>query len=79
MASGDRTSALRSVHVPTLVIHGDADPLIPPAAAQATATAVPGAALLMIEGMGHDFPLGTWKPIIDAIGEHAARATARAA
>ena len=60
MASGDRTSALHSVAVPTLVIHGDADPLIPPAAADATAKAVPGATLLMIEGMGHDFPVGTF-------------------
>ncbi len=79
IASGDRTPALRDVKVPTLVIHGDADPLIPPAAAEATAKAIPGATLLMIKGMGHDFPLGAWKPIIDAIGQHAARATARAA
>ena len=79
LASGSRRQALRHVSAPTLVIHGDADPLIPPAAADATAKAVPGATLLMIEGMGHDFPVGTWKPIIDAIGRHAARATARAA
>jgi pimeloyl-ACP methyl ester carboxylesterase len=79
MKSGDRTSALASVTVPTLVIHGAADPLIPVAAAHATADAIPGAELLVIEGMGHDFPIGTWAPIIAAIGTHAARATARAA
>jgi pimeloyl-ACP methyl ester carboxylesterase len=77
MASGDRTRALRSVMVPTLVIHGAADPLIPVAAARATAEAVPGASLLVIEGMGHDFPRGTWLPIIQAVGKHAAHAVAR--
>jgi pimeloyl-ACP methyl ester carboxylesterase len=79
MKSGDRTSALRDVTVPSLVIHGSEDPLIPVAAAHATATAIPGAELLVIEGMGHDFPRGTWAPIIAAIGKHAARATAQAA
>ncbi len=79
MASGDRTSALRAVTVPTLVIHGDADPLIRPEAAHATAAAIAGAALLVIEGMGHDFPRGTWAPIIAAIAKHAAGAAARAA
>ena len=79
MASGDRTSALRSVTAPTLVIHGAADPLIPVAAGHATAEAVPGATLLAIAGMGHDFPRGTWAPIIAAIGDLAKRASARAA
>lgn len=79
MASGDRTSALRSVSAPTLVIHGKGDPLIPIAAGNATAEAVPGATLLVIDGMGHDFPRGTWAPIIAAIGDLAKRASARAA
>ena len=79
MKSGDRTTALRNVTVPSLVIHGAADPLIPVAAAHATASAISGAELLVIEGMGHDFPRGTWPPIIAAIGKHAARATAQAA
>lgn len=79
MASGDRTSALRSVRAPTLVIHGEADPLIPVAAAHATANAVPGATLLALPGMGHDFPRGTWAPIITAIGALAQRASARVA
>lgn len=77
MASGDRTGALRSVMVPTLVIHGSADPLIRVEGGRATAAAVPGATLLVIEGMGHDLPRGTWPPIIQAIGRHAARAVAR--
>jgi pimeloyl-ACP methyl ester carboxylesterase len=79
IASGDRTAKLRAVRVPTLVIHGDVDPLIRVEAAQATAAAVPDAKLLVIEGMGHDFPRGVWAPIVDAIAEHAARAVARAA
>jgi pimeloyl-ACP methyl ester carboxylesterase len=73
MASGDRTASLRSVTVPTLVIHGDADPLIPVAGGRATAAAIPGATLLVIAGMGHDLPVGTWAPIIDAIQAHATR------
>ena len=77
MESGDRTQALRSVMVPTLVIHGAADPLIRIEAGRATAEAVPGATLLEIEGMGHDLPPGTWLPIIRAIGKHAAYAVAR--
>ncbi len=79
VASGDRTAALRSVATPTLVIHGADDPLIPVAAGHATAQAVPGATLLVIPGMGHDLPVGTWQPIIAAIGDLAERARARAA
>jgi pimeloyl-ACP methyl ester carboxylesterase len=79
MASGDRTAALRSVAVPTLVIHGADDPLVRVEAGRATAAAIPGATLLEIPGMGHDLPVGTWRPIIEAIGALAARASARAA
>jgi pimeloyl-ACP methyl ester carboxylesterase len=79
MASGDRTAALHAVTVPTLVIHGAADPLIPVECGRATADAIPGARLLVIEGMGHDLPPGTWDTIITAIHDHAVRATARAA
>jgi pimeloyl-ACP methyl ester carboxylesterase len=79
MKSGDRTSALRNVTVPSLVIHGAADPLVRIEAGHATAKAIPDAEILVIEGMGHDFPRGTWAPIIAAIGKHAARATAQAA
>jgi pimeloyl-ACP methyl ester carboxylesterase len=79
VASGDRTAALRSVTVPTLVIHGADDPLVRVEAGRATAAAIPGATLLEIPGMGHDLPVGTWRPIIDAIAALAARASARAA
>jgi pimeloyl-ACP methyl ester carboxylesterase len=52
----DRTEALASVTVPTLVIHGAADPLVNPSGGEATSAAVPGARLLLIPGMGHDMP-----------------------
>jgi pimeloyl-ACP methyl ester carboxylesterase len=74
LASGDRTDALAGVTVPTLVIHGDADPLVDPSGGVATAKAVPGAELRTIEGMGHDLPVECWDEIVDAIARHAARA-----
>src|SRR5215211_5362471 len=57
LASGDRTSSLAEVRVPTLAIHGDADPLVNHTGGVATAEAVAGAELLTIEGMGHDLPV----------------------
>ena len=78
MASGDRTSGLRGVTVPTLVIHGEDDPLVTPSGGEATAKAVPGAELLNLEGMGHDMPIPLWPRIIDAIVENTEKARARA-
>jgi pimeloyl-ACP methyl ester carboxylesterase len=67
-AQENRKAALASVTVPTLVIHGSEDPLVPPACGQDTADAIPGAELLVIEGMGHDLPPGSgWPQILDAI------------
>jgi pimeloyl-ACP methyl ester carboxylesterase len=76
IASGNRKRALRDLRIPTLVIHGTADPLIPVAAGHDTAATIPGAQLLLIEGMGHSFPREVWSPIIDAIARHAAQAVA---
>jgi pimeloyl-ACP methyl ester carboxylesterase len=76
LASGNRKPALASVRAPTLVIHGDADPLVPIAAGRDTAEAVPGAELLVIEGMGHDLPREAWPRLVDAITKHAGRTTA---
>jgi pimeloyl-ACP methyl ester carboxylesterase len=67
MASGSRYHALRFVRTPTAVIHGSADPLIPASAGRATARAVPGARLRIIDGMGHDLPPGVWPLIVDEI------------
>jgi pimeloyl-ACP methyl ester carboxylesterase len=74
MASGDRTESLTGVTAPTVVIHGSADPLVPPGGGKATAEAIPGAKLVMVEGMGHDLPRGAWPQIVDAIVENAGRA-----
>ena len=74
MASGDRTEALGAVGAPTLVIHGTDDRLVGPDGGEATAKAVAGAELLLVEGMGHDLPEGAWPQIVDAITANAARA-----
>jgi pimeloyl-ACP methyl ester carboxylesterase len=71
VASGDRTRELASIKAPTLVIHGTVDKMIRPSGGRATARAIPGARLMMIDGMGHDLPRGVWPQIIDAIAEHA--------
>jgi pimeloyl-ACP methyl ester carboxylesterase len=74
IASGDRTPLLRTITAPTVVIHGTKDKLVPASGARATAKAIPGARLVMIEGMGHDLPRGAWPRMLDAIEENAARA-----
>ncbi|GAA3666601.1 alpha/beta hydrolase [Nonomuraea antimicrobica] len=67
MASGDRTELLAGVRVPTLVLHGEADPLVPPAGGRATAAAIPGARLVTYPGMGHDLPPALWPAIVAEI------------
>jgi pimeloyl-ACP methyl ester carboxylesterase len=74
-ASGDRTRGLRSVRVPTTVIHGKSDVLVRPAGGRATARAVPGARLKMIDGMGHDLPRELWPTFVEEIAGNAARAS----
>ena len=73
-ASGNRKQALKAITAPTIVIHGDADPLVPVEGGKDTAEAIPGAELLIIEGMGHSLPVQIWSKIIDAITENAAKA-----
>jgi pimeloyl-ACP methyl ester carboxylesterase len=67
----DRTPYLEELDVPTTVIHGSADPLVRPSGGRATAEAIPGARLLMLDGMGHDLPPQLWPQIIDAICDNA--------
>jgi pimeloyl-ACP methyl ester carboxylesterase len=69
-----RCEALGSVRVPTLVIHGSDDPLVPVENGRRTAEAIPGAELFVIPGMGHDTPRGAWPLLIDAIVSIAHRA-----
>jgi len=71
LASPDRTAALGAVTAPTLVVHGEADPLVGVSGAHATAAAVPGAELMVVPGMGHDLPRGAWPQVADAITANA--------
>jgi proline iminopeptidase len=70
-ASGDRSELLGTITVPTLVIHGAADPLVPLACGLDTAGRVPGARLEVIEGMGHDLPAQLLERLIALIDAHA--------
>jgi pimeloyl-ACP methyl ester carboxylesterase len=71
IASGDRTAQLRSITAPTLVIHGSQDRMVNTSGGRATARAIPGARLLIIEGMGHDLPEAAWPELIEGISVHA--------
>jgi pimeloyl-ACP methyl ester carboxylesterase len=75
-ASGDRTAALQSVSVPTLVLHGADDPLVDVSGGRATARAIPGAELIEFEGMGHHLPRELWGEIARHIAELVERAEA---
>ncbi len=68
-AAPPRDEALRQLDLPTLVIHGDADPLVPVEAGIHTHECVKNSKLVLIKGMGHDLPQPTWGQIIDAISE----------
>jgi pimeloyl-ACP methyl ester carboxylesterase len=71
LAGGSRKERLGALRVPTLVLHGTVDPLIRPEAGKDTAAAIPGAKLVMIEGMGHAIPISMWNQVLGAIAEHA--------
>ena len=71
LASGNRKDRLRSVKAPTLVIHGTIDPLVRVEAGKDTAASIPGAKLLLIDGMGHALPIPMWPAIINGIADHA--------
>jgi pimeloyl-ACP methyl ester carboxylesterase len=79
LASGSRKARLASVTAPTLVIHGTVDPLVHPMGGMDTAASIPGARLMMVEGMGHAIPIPMWPQIIDAIDKHAHGAAVKAA
>lgn len=75
-SSPSRVDALRNLVVPTLVVHGDADRLVPIEGGRATADAIPGARLEIVEGMGHDYPPEHWDRIVELISAHARSAVA---
>ena len=74
MCSGDRRAKLKTIPVPTVVLHGKDDPLVPLAGGEDTATNIPGAELRVIAGMGHDVPPGLYDTVVDAIMTAVARA-----
>ncbi|WP_339255590.1 alpha/beta hydrolase [Paenibacillus sp. FSL R5-0713] len=71
--AGDRRPRLATIKVPVLVIHGVDDPLFHPACGRDTASAIPGAELMLVDGMGHDLPHQLYKVIADGIERTARR------
>jgi pimeloyl-ACP methyl ester carboxylesterase len=74
ISSGDRTPRLRELRVPALVIHGTADTLVDVSGGRATAAAIPGAEVVLVEGMGHDLPRELWADFAERISDLVARA-----
>jgi pimeloyl-ACP methyl ester carboxylesterase len=72
--AGDRRSRLATIRIPTLVIHGTDDPLIPAACGEDTAASIPRAEFMLIDGMGHDLPPPLHRTVIEAIDRTARRA-----
>ncbi len=71
LASGSRKEALAAVSAPTLVIHGDADPLVPVEGGIDTAGSIRGAKLTLIRGLGHGLPPAVWPQVTEEIAYHA--------
>lgn len=69
-ASGDRTADLETIEAPTLVIHGEKDPLVNVSGGEATAKAIPGAELWVVPGMGHDLPPELYPTLTARMIEH---------
>ncbi|HEY1879336.1 MAG TPA: alpha/beta hydrolase [Caulobacteraceae bacterium] len=78
LASPDRRAKLATISVPTLVIHGEDDPLVPIEGGRDTAANIPGAELLTIPGMGHDVPPALYDTLVEAIDGVARRTKATA-
>ncbi len=74
VSSPNRAPQLGWIRAPTVVIHGTADKLVRPSGGRATAKAIRGARLVLIDGMGHDLPEGAWPQIVGALTANAARA-----
>jgi pimeloyl-ACP methyl ester carboxylesterase len=73
LADADRSPLLGAIRVPTVVIHGAADPLVPVAAARDIAAKVAGATIDVVDGMGHDLPAPLWPRFVDHVASLAAR------
>jgi pimeloyl-ACP methyl ester carboxylesterase len=70
----NRSARLRGLQVPTVVIHGLADKMVHASGGRATAAAIPGSELLLIDGMGHDLPPALFETFVSAIRRNADRA-----
>ena len=70
VADSTRADTLHSITAPTLVLHGQADPLVPFACGEDTARRIPGARLVGIDGMGHDLPLGVVQQLLPHLIAH---------
>ena len=75
-AAEGRLKRLPELRVPALVIHGDADILVPVENGRNVAAAIPGARLIEIRGMGHDLPKRVWVEVVDAIADLARQSAA---
>jgi len=71
-----RDNALREITVPTLVLHGDRDPLVDISGGVHTAEVIPGATFVVMEGMGHDYPPQYWDRWVQLVTDHARAAAA---
>jgi len=76
IVDGSRVERLKRIKAPTLVIHGTEDPLVPLEGGKDTAAHIPGAELMLVPGMGHDFPASLIGKIVSAIAEHCRAADA---
>jgi len=70
IATPGRARALARLRVPALVLHGDKDPLVHVSGGIATAQAIAGARLQILEGMGHALPMQYWSEVIAALARH---------
>jgi pimeloyl-ACP methyl ester carboxylesterase len=73
-ADGDRSPVLPSIRMPTRIIHGRADPLVPVAAGHDLKAKIAGAQIDLVDGMGHDLPAPLWPRFVDGIAAAAGRA-----
>ncbi len=67
VVASDRTEQLRRLRIPAAVVHGADDKLIDPSGARATAAAIPGSRLRLVEGVGHDFPRELWEVVVEEV------------
>ena len=70
MANGSRVNLLKTIRVPTLVLHGEADPLVPVEGGRDTARYISGAKLVTYPGWGHDLPTELVPRLVDAVAGH---------